>query len=170
MLTRRADVQWVLHEFATEYERLLHAYAAQGRFPVNGAVEIRVTGLDDPSDVEIGGAEPPLLSAVTPHEGFDTAVWLDVLTLPGALHANAFYADLEAFCFDTFAGDRALTRVEWSKAWAYTPDAPWTNTTLLEETIPASFGESWDRAGAELRALDPDGVFRNAFTEEFLGE
>ncbi|MDP9794711.1 FAD/FMN-containing dehydrogenase [Catenuloplanes nepalensis] len=168
VLTRRADVQWVLHEFATEYERLLHAYAAQGRFPVNGAVEIRVTGLDDPADAEVPGAEPPLLSAVTPAPDapeFDTAVWLDVLTLPGTAHANAFLADLEAFCYATFSGDRALTRVEWSKGWAYTPAAPWTNQTLLDQTIPASFGPSWQRAADELHALDPHGVFRNGFTD-----
>lgn len=168
VLTRRSDVQWVMHEFATEYQRLLQAYAAQGRFPVNGAVEIRVTGLDDPADVEVPGAEPPLLSAVTPHPDFDTAVWLDVLTLPGTAYANAFYAELEAFCVARFSGDRALTRVEWSKAWAYTPDAPFANRTMLDETIPASFGGSWQRAGTELRALDPHGVFRNAFTDAFL--
>jgi FAD/FMN-containing dehydrogenase len=170
VLTRRADVQWVLHEFTAEYQRLLQAYAARGRFPVNGAVEIRVTGLDDPADAEVPGAEPPLLSAVTPHADFDAAVWLDVLTLPGTPYANAFYAELEAFCVARFSGDRALTRVEWSKAWAYTPSAPFTDQTMLSETIPASFGTNWDRAGTELRALDPHGVFRNAFTDGFLAE
>ncbi|MDR7276147.1 cholesterol oxidase substrate-binding domain-containing protein [Catenuloplanes atrovinosus] len=165
VLTRRADVQWVLHEFATEYERLLKAYAAEGRFPVNGAVEIRVTGLDVAADAEVPGAEPPLLSAVTPHPGFDAAVWLDVLTLPGTRDANAFYADLEAFCYAAFSGGRALTRVEWSKGWAYTPAAPWTNQPLLTQTIPASFGPSWDRAVSELSALDPHGVFRNGFVD-----
>ncbi|MFI5841443.1 cholesterol oxidase substrate-binding domain-containing protein [Catenuloplanes sp. NPDC051500] len=64
----------------------------------------------------------------------------------------------------------AFTTHPWSKAWAYTPSAPFTNETLLAETIPASFGASWERAGTELRALDPHGVFRNAFTDGLLAE
>jgi FAD/FMN-containing dehydrogenase len=171
VLVRRADVQWVVHTFAAEYQRLLTEYAGQGRFPVNGAVEIRATGLDEPSDVEVAGAVAPLLSATTPDPAnpeWDTAVWLDVLTLPGTAHANAFYRDLERFLFAAFTGSRAAVRVEWSKGWAYTDEAAWADPDLLGGAIPASFGASWRTAVSTLDRYDPHRIFSNTFLDGLL--
>uniref|UniRef100_UPI00277D0ED4 cholesterol oxidase substrate-binding domain-containing protein n=1 Tax=Streptomyces scabiei TaxID=1930 RepID=UPI00277D0ED4 len=66
VLTSRDQVQRVVSEFTAFYRERLTAYAARGRFPVNGSVEIRVTGLDDPADVGVAGARAPLLSALRP--------------------------------------------------------------------------------------------------------
>ncbi|MGW2702875.1 cholesterol oxidase substrate-binding domain-containing protein [Streptomyces sp. NPDC001340] len=74
-----------MHEFTSRYRERLEAYAALGRFLVNGSVEIRVTGLDDPADTGVEGARAPLPSAV----------WLDVLTLPGTPYAQAFLRELD---------------------------------------------------------------------------
>ena len=46
VLARRADIQRVVAEFTAFFQERLYAYAAAGRYPVNGPVEIRVTGLD----------------------------------------------------------------------------------------------------------------------------
>ncbi len=68
VLTPRDRVQRVVSEFAAFYRERLAAYAARGSFPVNGSVEIRVTGLDEAGDTEVAGARPPLLSALRPRE------------------------------------------------------------------------------------------------------
>lgn len=51
VLCRRADVQRVVSEFASFFLAHVAAYRAQGSYPVNMPVEIRVTGLDRPGDV-----------------------------------------------------------------------------------------------------------------------
>lgn len=172
VLTTRAQVQRVVAEFTSFYRERLTAYAALGRFPVNGSVEIRVTGLDDPADAELDGARAPLLSALRPseaHAEWDTAVWLDVLTLPGTPHAEAFLRELEQFLLRSFDDERALARVEWSKGWAYTEDAVWSDEEVLGTTIPASFGESvWGQAAGVLDRLDPHRVFGNAFLDRLF--
>lgn len=163
--TRRSEVQRVVHEFTAFYRERLDAYAASGRFPVNGSVEIRVTGLDEPADAGVDGARTVSLSALRPVAGADTAVWLDVLTLPGTPYAHAFLRELERFLFDRFEG----TRVEWSKGWAYTESAAWSDPEVLDGRIPASFGdEAWDAAVTALDGLDPHRVFGNAFLDRLL--
>ncbi|MET9731957.1 cholesterol oxidase substrate-binding domain-containing protein [Streptomyces sp. NPDC006458] len=173
VLTSRAEVQRVVAEFTAFYRERLTAYAAQGRFPVNGAVEIRVTGLDDPAEAESAGARVPLLSALRPVGGrpdWDTAVWLDVLTLPGTKDAEPFLRELERFLLSAFDGGRALARVEWSKGWAYTDTAAWSDEEVTGTVVPASFGEAeWGRAAGVLDRLDPHHVFGNAFLDRLLG-
>jgi FAD/FMN-containing dehydrogenase len=172
VLTSRAQVQRVVAEFTSFYRERLAAYAARGRFPVNGTVEIRVTGLDEGADVEVDGARAPLLSALRPSEGhpeWDTAVWLDVLTLPGTPYAEMFLREIERFLLDTYDGGHALTRVEWSKGWAYTDDAVWSDEGVLGTVVPASFGESvWGQAAGTLDRLDPHRVFGNAFLDRLF--
>ncbi|MGY5056196.1 cholesterol oxidase substrate-binding domain-containing protein [Streptomyces sp. 900105755] len=165
VLTRRAEVQRVVHDFTSFYRERLTAYAASGRFPVNGSVEIRVTGLDEASDAGVAGAQVPSLSAVRPREGADTAVWLDVLTLPGTPHAEAFLRELEGFLFERFEG----TRVEWSKGWGYTESGVWSDEEVLGRRIPESFGGAvWDAAVDTLDRLDPHRVFGNGFLDGLL--
>jgi FAD/FMN-containing dehydrogenase len=172
VLTTRDRVQRVVNEFTSFYRERLTAYAALGRFPVNGSVEIRITGLDDPADAELDGARAPLLSALRQseaHPEWDTAVWLDVLTLPGTPYAEAFLRELEQFLLRTYDGEHALTRVEWSKGWAYTDEAVWSDGAVLGTAIPASFGESaWGRATGTLDRLDPHHVLGNTFLDRLL--
>ncbi|MGN9762581.1 cholesterol oxidase substrate-binding domain-containing protein [Streptomyces sp. SD31] len=172
VLTSRAQVQRVVAEFTAFYRERLTAYADRGRFPVNGSVEIRVTGLDDPADVAVQGARTPLLSALRPREDrpeWDTAVWLNILTLPGTPYAEAFLSQIERFLLRTFDGEYALTRVEWSKGWAYTRDSAWSDGEVLGAVVPGSFGEDvWGHAAGVLDRLDPHGVFGNALLDRLL--
>ncbi|MCF0082845.1 cholesterol oxidase substrate-binding domain-containing protein [Streptomyces lomondensis] len=173
VLTSRDRVQRVVAEFAAFYRERLTAYAARGSFPVNGSVEIRVTGLDDPADAGVAGARAPLLSALRPRADrpeWDTAVWLDVLTLPGTPDAEVFLRELERFLLRAFDGDFALTRVEWSKGWAYTDDGVWSDAEVLGSVVPAAVGPAeWAAAEAVLDRLDPHRVYGNAFLDRLFG-
>ncbi|WP_217209743.1 cholesterol oxidase substrate-binding domain-containing protein [Streptomyces sp. AC550_RSS872] len=172
VLTSRDQVQRVVAEFTAFYRERLSAYADRGQFPVNGSVEIRVTGLDDPADVGVDGARAPLLSALAPRGDrpeWDTAVWLNILTLPGTPHAEVFLSQMERFLLRTFDGEYAMTRVEWSKGWAYTRDAAWSDGEVLGAVVPSTFGEDgWGRASAALDRFDPHGVFGNVFLDRLL--
>ncbi|MGC9669306.1 cholesterol oxidase substrate-binding domain-containing protein [Planosporangium sp. 12N6] len=175
VLCARADVQRVVHEFTRFYSRRLDEYAAAGRFPVNGALEIRVTGLDRPGDTGLPGAVPAALSALSPrpdHPDWDVAVWFDVLTLPGTAYAGEFYREVEQFLFTTFAGSSAATRVEWSKGWGYTDRAAWSEPATLTGRIPASFpagpDTGWRWAVDTLDRYDPHRVFTNPFLDALL--
>lgn len=173
VLTRRDQVQRVVAEFTDFYRERLAVYSALGRFPVNGSVEIRVTGLDDPADAELVGARAPLLSALRPdagHPEWDTAVWLDILTLPGTPYAEQFLREIERFLLDSHDGTDSLTRVEWSKGWAYTEDAVWDDEEVLGTVVPASLGDgAWGQAAGMLDRLDPHRVFGNAFLDRLFG-
>ncbi|GAA2321806.1 cholesterol oxidase substrate-binding domain-containing protein [Streptomyces hawaiiensis] len=173
VLTSRDRVQEVVSGFAAFYRERLTAYAARGSYPVNGSVEIRVTGLDEPGDVGVPGARPPLLSALRPpeeHPEWDTAVWLDVLTLPGTPDAEAFLREIERFLLRTFDGGSALTRVEWSKGWAYTDDGVWSDEEVLDGVVPAAVGSAeWAEADRVLDRLDPHRVYGNAFLDRLFG-
>jgi FAD/FMN-containing dehydrogenase len=175
VLVRRADVQWCVAEFTTFYRRLIKEYRERGEYPVNGAVEIRVSGLDDPTWSGVPGARPPLLSPVRPRPDrpeWDTAVWLDILTLPGTPHLHRFLRDIERFLWRTFDGTRAGLRVEWSKGWAYTDDAAWADHEVITRHVPGSHrvggGHSWDVAVAVLDRHDPHRIFSSPFLDRLL--
>jgi FAD/FMN-containing dehydrogenase len=174
VLTDRGSVQRVVHEFATFYRDRLRAYQAQGRFPVTGQVEIRVSGLDRPGDVAVPGAQVPALSAARPREDrpdWDVAVWFDVLTYPSAPDSVAFYRELETFFFDNYTG-YATARVEWSKGWGYSAEAAWSDETMLNRTVPDSYRQgpnpTWDAAIATLDRYDPARIFSNAFLDVLM--
>ncbi len=165
----------MVSEFAAYYRGLLADYQARGEFPVNGTVEIRVTGLDDPAWCGVPGARPPLLSALRPRADrpeWDTAVWLDILTLPNTPGLHRFCRDIERFLLRTFDGTRAGLRVEWSKGWAYSEDAAWSDPDVLGRAIPESLraggGSGWDEAVAVLDRHDPHRVFGNPFLDGLL--
>jgi len=173
--TRRADLQWVVSQFTAYYQSLLAEYQARGEFPMNGAVEIRVTGLDDPTASGVPGARPPLLSALRPRPDrpeWDTAVWLDILSFPNTPGLHRFCRELEQFLLRTFDGTRAGLRVEWSKGWAYTDTAAWADPDILGRVIPDSLraggGPGWDEAVAVLDRHDPYRVFGNPFLDTVL--
>ena len=46
VLTNRSNIQQVIYDFTNFYESQVALYQAQGNYPMNGPVEIRVTGLD----------------------------------------------------------------------------------------------------------------------------
>lgn len=176
ILVRRADVQRVVAEFTAKYQALVAAYRAQGSYPANGPVEIRVTGLDQ-ADLPVPSAGPPTLSAVRPrpdHPEWDVAVWLDVLTIPGTPRAEEFYRDLEQWVYANYSGGYAAVRPEWSKGWGYTATAAWADPAVLGSRIPDAYragqpaSATWDTARAGLAALDPHRVFSNPFLDTLL--
>jgi FAD/FMN-containing dehydrogenase len=177
VLCRRADVQRVVHEFSTWYAARIAHYAAQGRYPINGPLEIRCSGLDQDGEVDVPSAGSPQLSATRPRPDrpeWDTAVWIDALTIPGTPDAFAFYRDMEQWMFANYTGSYAAVRPEWSKGWAYTSSAAWSDPTLLGTTIPAAYragqpaGDNWDTARGTLNALDPHRLFSNDFLDTLL--
>ena len=178
VVTARANIQQVVSDFYTQYTSRLNYYAGLGQYPMNGPVEIRVTGLDHPADVLATGAQSPILSSVRPRPdqpGWDTAVWLDMGTLPVTAGFSQFYADMESWIWSHYSGSYAMVRPEWSKAWGCTGSGPWTSTALLGSTIPAAVsagqasGDGWSTAVSILTRYDPGAVFSNPFLDTLFG-
>ena len=177
VLTNRSNIQQVIYEFTNYYQSQVAAYQAQGNYPMNGPVEIRVTGLDSPTDVKITGALTPQLSALRPRPDqpdWNVAVWFDILTMPTTPYADQFYRDIEQWMFSNYTGSYASARPEWSKGWAYTNTGAWSDPTMLGTTIPAainagqSAGNNWTSALGTLDTYDPYRVFSNAFLNLFM--
>jgi FAD/FMN-containing dehydrogenase len=177
VLTRRADVQRTLHEFTSFYQSRVQAWQRSGRYPMSGPVEIRVTGLDQPTDVALPGAVAPLLSAVRPrpdHPEWTVAVWFDILTVPGTPHANAFYREIEQWMLAHFSGSYAAVRPEWSKGWGYTDTAAWDDAHVLGHTVPQAYRdgqpieERWEDALAAYQRHDPHRVFSSPLLDRLL--
>jgi FAD/FMN-containing dehydrogenase len=177
IITSRANIQQVVSDFYAQYTSRLNYYAGLGQYPMNGPVEIRITGLDHPADALVTGAQSPILSSVRPRPDrpdWDVAVWLDMGCLPVTPGFSGFYADMESWIWSHYTGSYAAVRPEWSKAWACTSSAPWTNTTILGSTIPAAVsagqasGDGWSTAVSVLTAHDPNGVFSNPFLDTLL--
>jgi FAD/FMN-containing dehydrogenase len=177
VLARRADAQRVINEFVQFYQNRVDAYKARGEYPMNGPVEIRITGLDNPGDVG-NGATIPTLSALKPrpdHPEWDVAVWFDILTLPGTPGADRFYREIEQWMLSNYSGTYATLRPEWSKGWAYTDSAAWQDDTMISTTIPnlqragQSAANSWDAARATLNRYDPSGIFRSPLLNRLMG-
>lgn len=178
IITSRASIQQVVSDFYTQYSSLLSSYAAQGQYPMNGPIEIRITGLDKPSDALVSGAQSPILSSLRPRPdqpGWDTAVWLDMGTLPVTAGFSAFYAEMESWIWSHYTGSYATVRPEWSKAWACTSAAPWTSTSILGRTVPAAVSggqastDNWSTAVSILTSYDPSSVFSNPFLDTLMG-
>ena len=177
VLTRRDSIQRVVSEFYVAFGDLIAQYQARNQFPMNGPVEIRVTGLNRASEVMAPGAMEPLLSAVRPHPGhpsWDCAVWIDALTFPGTPGENAFKAELEAWLLGNYTGEYAGVRVEWAKGWAYGAGGAWTNPEVLGGHIPDSLtagqapGDDWSAALALLDGYDPARIFSNSFLDRLM--
>jgi len=178
IITARASIQQVVSDFYTQYTSRLAHYQGLGQYPMNGPVEIRVTGLDHTAESVVSGAQSPILSSVRPrpdHPEWDTAVWLDMGTLPVTPGFSQFYADMEAWIWGHYTGSYATVRPEWSKAWACTSTAPWTSSTILGSTVPAAVsagqasGDGWAAAVSILKSYDPNSVFSNPFLDTLMG-
>ncbi|PHM22732.1 cholesterol oxidase substrate-binding domain-containing protein [Xenorhabdus ehlersii] len=170
VLTQRTNIQLVLNKFYTQWKKLIQHYANQGKYPINGPLEVRVTGLDDPAEVMYAGATVSSLSAIRPrldHPEWDVAVWLDVLTFPETPYAIEFCHQFEQWLFNEFDGSYASARVEWSKGWAYGSNTAWEDKEVLTKTIPASFTDglpadnNWASTVSALQKHDPHHIFRS---------
>ncbi|MEZ0089902.1 cholesterol oxidase substrate-binding domain-containing protein [Streptacidiphilus sp. EB129] len=177
VVTSRANVQRVVSEFYAAYSARLSAYQAQGRFPMNGPLEIRVTGLDNPADCQVPGALGAQLSTLRPrpdHPQWDTAVWFDMTTVPITPGDHEFTGEMEQWIRGNYTGSYGAVHAEWSKEWANTATGAWTDTTVIGTDIPDSYrtghpaNDGWDTAVATLNALDPAGVFSSSFLDTLL--
>lgn len=181
VLTNRSNVQQVINDFYVFFSNLQASYQSQGLYPMNGPVEIRCTGLDQTSDVQMSGAVSPQLSALRPRPdmpSYNCAVWFDILTVPGTPYADEFYQTVEAWMFSHYVDPYAFVRPEWSKGWAYTNSgatgAAWSNSTILGTTIPNAYtqgqasGDGWSAALATLDSYDPHRIFSNSFLDSFM--
>ncbi|AOA58818.1 cholesterol oxidase substrate-binding domain-containing protein [Acinetobacter larvae] len=176
VLTSRANVQRVIADFCTEYQVRVKKYQRMNRYPMNGPVEIRVTGLDQPNESVIPNAQTPALSAIKPcpdHPEWDCAVWFDILTLPGTPYAEQFYAEIEAWMSQHYQGD-CLMRPEWSKGWGYSNTKAWDSRYYFEQELPRvhAQGQHVDltiqSAAKVLKQYDPLDLFTSPLINKIL--
>lgn len=177
VLLRRADIQRAVNEFVVNYQARLTAYQLLGRYPINGPLEIRLTGLDTPAEVPVSGALSPQLSPIRPrpdHPEWDVALWFDLVTIPGTPYSNQFFREMEQWMYSHFSGSYATVRPEWAKGWAHTNSSAWSDATMLGTTIPDAFragqvsGDNWDSARATLNQCDPFRIFSAPLLDTLL--
>ncbi|HEY3599458.1 MAG TPA: cholesterol oxidase substrate-binding domain-containing protein [Paraburkholderia sp.] len=177
VLARRADVQRVIAEFVQFYQNRVDVYRQRGEYPMNGPVEIRVTGLDKPADAG-NGAAVATLSPLKPRPDrtdWNIAVYFDILTMPGTPSANRFYREIEQWMLANYAGSYATVRPEWSKGWAYTDLAAWQDPAMLGSAIAQLHSEgqpsasTWHAARATLDKYDPQRIFSSALLDRLFG-
>lgn len=176
VLTSRANVQRVIADFCDYYLVKMKEYQRLNRFPMNGPVEIRVTGLDDPKDSIIRNAQTAALSAIKPcpdHPEWDCAVWFDILTLPGTPNSPQFYTEVEQWMSNHYQGD-SLMRPEWSKGWGYTNQKAWDSTSYIDYEIPRVHAQgqpehlSIRSASHVLKRYDPHALFTSPLVQRIL--
>jgi hypothetical protein len=181
---RKPDLQQALFDVTEKYQGMLAAYAARSpqQYPINSALEIRVTGLDDPAEVGVPPgvkADSPILSALgkdatDSQNNWDIALWFDVLTIPQTPHANEFYSELEQWLVTRFSGTAGRLMPEWSKGWAYSQDAgPWTDASFLRHirqtlTVGRAPDHNWDHALATLAQYDKAHLFSSPFLDQLF--
>jgi hypothetical protein len=171
----RAQVQQVASQFFTQVKTMLDTEQALGRYPINAAMEIRCTTIDRQDALPVPSCPPPALAAthsVTPQDPtLDTVIWLNLGTITGTAGSNEFYTALETWLLQTW-GTQQPTRLrpEWSKAWAYTSNGPWTNATTIQairamynQPTTAPFTFQW--AANTLAQYDAAHLFTNPLLE-----
>ncbi|MFX1756689.1 cholesterol oxidase substrate-binding domain-containing protein [Rhodococcus sp. As11] len=177
VLTNRANIANVIHDFTHWFAERIEHYRGLGQFPLNGPVEIRCCGLDRPEDVLVPSAGPPTIASTRPrpdHPEWDTAIWLNVLGVPGTPGMFAFYREMEQWMRQRYNGSDSTFRPEWSKGWAFGPDLPYTDEQILTQGLPETYregvpsDENWDSARAVYNRLDPHRVFSNTFIDTLL--
>lgn len=172
ILMKKEEVQNAVSAFAKQFEKMLKSYEAEGKYPINSPLEIRITGLDSGDSVHAASANPPLMSSLstdaeTEKNAWDVALWLDVLTLPDTKHSGEFYEELEQWFLDNFNGTKARVVPEWSKGWAYSKaDGPWSNAKFIEgirETYMGSRSDdnNWNFQVATLAKYDKFKLYEN---------
>lgn len=177
ILTKRENIQSVIYDFVSHYRKMVTDYKDRHSWPMNGPIEIRVTGLDKPDETLVAGAVTPALSAVKPdpaHPEWDVAVWLDILSMPGTPDACKFYNEMESWIYSHFSNKDCGVRVEWSKGWGYSDTAAWDNQERMQNTIPSSLsgGDNmsmdWNMAVSTLNEYDPYKLFSSPFVEKIF--
>jgi FAD/FMN-containing dehydrogenase len=176
VITNRANIGQVIHDFTHWFNERIEFYKAKGQYPLNGPVEIRCCGLDQAADVKVPSAGAPTISAMRPrpdHPEWDTAIWLNVLGVPGTPGMFEFYREMEQWMRSHYTGDDYTFRPEWSKGWAFGAD-PYTDGGIISGALPQSYrdgvpaSDNWDSARAAFNTLDPHRIYSNSFMDQLL--
>jgi len=179
--TKKENIQHAINLFTSKFTQMLSTYAAAGKYPVNSPLEIRVTSLDNPQKVAVTRgmtAQSPVISSLSYDSaaianGWDVALWFDVLTLPGTPAADEFYSEMEDWVLQTYSGAYARAFPEWSKGWAYTNQGAWQNQSVLQFirqsfTTGRSNGDNWQYEVDALQKYDGHHLFSNAFLDQLF--
>ncbi|NLU65264.1 FAD-binding protein [Rhodococcus sp. HNM0563] len=177
VVTKRENIAQVINEFTTWLHKRMSDFASQGLYPVNGPFEVRMCTVDDQGEVLVDSAGAPNLSPVRPRPDrpdWDTAIWMNVVSLPGTAGLPAFFQEMEEWMVANYSGDYATFRSEWSKGWAFDAEGGYRNQQFLGDTVPAMYrtgldgGEGWDAASAAFDRHDPHRVFSNGFLDRLI--
>lgn len=177
VVTKRENIARVIHEFTTWLNERMSEYASRGLYPVNGPFEVRLCSVDNDEEVLVDSAGSPNLSPVRPRPDrpeWDTAIWMNVVSIPGTAGLPAFFAEMEQWMAANFSGDYATFRSEWSKGWAFDDEGGYRNAQFLGDTVPAMYrngipaDQGWDAALATFDRLDPHRIFGNGFLDRLL--
>ncbi|EME23964.1 cholesterol oxidase substrate-binding domain-containing protein [Rhodococcus triatomae] len=177
VITSRENIGQVIHDFAVWFNERIEFYKSKGQYPLNGPVEIRCCGLDQQADLKVPTAGAPTISAMRPrpdHPEWDTAIWLNVLGVPGTPGMFAFYREMEQWMRSHYTGADYTFRPEWSKGWAFGPELPYTDGAIISGALPQSYrdglpaGDNWDTAVAAFNEFDPHKVYSNSFMDQLL--
>lgn len=175
VITKRSNIARVIHEMTSWLNERMTHYASLGQYPVNMPFEVRLCAVDDDGEVLVDSAGVPDLSAVRPradHGDWDTAIWMNVVSIPGTPGLSAFLREMERWMVANYSGDYATFRPEWSKGWAFTDDAAYQDEEFLTRTVPSTFRQggdgNWDHAIATLDKYDPHRIFSNTFIDRFM--
>lgn len=182
VLMKKSNVQNALADFTNQFTKMLQSYHENQQYPINAPLEIRITGLDSPEHVPnvfAQAPERPVISALstdkmTEKNGWDVALWLDVLTLPGTAYSNQFFRELEEWLLQRFNGDEALVVPEWSKGWAYTDKlGPWTNTQFIKHikeafTMNREGSDNWEYERKTLAKYDAHNLFVSPLLDQLF--
>lgn len=175
VLTSKKNLQLVSHILRSHYDTVAKEFEAEYAYPTAGEFNVRVTGIDDPSDVEIPGAESPSFSNARPfpeHPDYDVVVWFEFSAYGETPRVQEFATKLQDLYYRDIHGQLGILRVEWSKGWAHTEVGPWTNTTVMEHFSrvfsTSDKVEEWNWAVRVLHGYDPHRIFSNDFLDEVL--
>ncbi len=141
-------------------------------------MEIRCNTLDRQGDLGVTGAVPPTLAAthsVDPgDQSLDTIIWLNIAVVPRTPYAYQFLSDFEDWMLQTWGTQqRNCFRPEWSKAWAWSSNGPWTDQTKIA-AYRASYDQQTDApftfqsARATLNNYDKSELFTNPFLQQLF--
>jgi len=177
---KKSDVQKAVSAFANKFSSMLEKYRNDDEYPINSPLEIRVTGLDNPADVHLSPGQTALspalsatiMDAIDVKNGWDVALWFDVLTIPGTPNADTFYSELEHWLITYFSdpNDGVAGRVmpEWSKGFSYDKDnGPWTDPGFLDH-IRQTYGDDWAYALTTLAKCDKSQLFWSPFLDQLF--
>jgi hypothetical protein len=178
----RSYIQQASHYFGMKFNKMVQKYARNKKWPMNSPLEIRITALDKNEHIFEDCKDEynrPVISALAynkldKEKGWDVALWVDLLCLPGTQHSYEFYEELEAWLYKTFNGEHARVYVEWSKGWAYTAkNGPWHSEPVIQD-IRNAFTEhrdeddTWDWEKRTLEKYDSRNLFYSNFNRHLF--